>query len=85
MSAEPYNHGRIAYRTGGCLPPQEYNSDEKMQWDAGWRDEHLRNPSPFHISALRNVATAIRNGCNPSLDDADILEQIALELQTRRH
>lgn len=85
MSAEPYYRGRSDYKTGGRLPPQTYSTTERLQWEAGWQDEHMRNPSPIHISALRNVAFAIQDGRSPTKEDAEALIEIANELQSRRH
>lgn len=77
MSAEPYNRGRADYKEGCVIPPKEYTSVEKMQWDAGYIDEHKRNPSPIHISALRNVASAFQQGRKPTSEDIDTLLGIA--------
>lgn len=84
MASEPYYKGRSDYKTGVCVPPKEYTSTEKMQWDSGWRDEHLRNPDPIHASELRSLANSILEGRSPTRDDAEMLIEIAEDMQ-RRH
>jgi hypothetical protein len=84
VSAEPYYAGREAYKAGKCVPPQDYTTTERCQWDAGYRDEHLKNPDPIHISAVRNVCFAYRDGRDINPSDIETLEVLATALEGRR-
>lgn len=85
MSAEPYYRGRSDYRDGKVIPPREYTTIERAQWDCGHHDEHCKNPDPIHISAVRNVVYAYREGRAINPTDIDTLEHVADALARRRH
>lgn len=84
MGSEFYYAGREAYKAGNRIPPQNYTTTQRMQWDAGYRDEHLHNPDPIHISAVRNVVYAYRDGRDINADDIETLEVLAEALEARR-
>lgn len=84
MSSAPYYAGRESYRAGKSVPPANYTTTERHQWDVGYRDEHLKNPDPIHISAVRNVVYAYRDGRDISADDIETLEVLAAALESRR-
>jgi hypothetical protein len=58
---EAYDCGRQSYREGKVVPPQNYTTIEKMQWDAGYADEHKRNPDPQYAPFLYDLANKLRH------------------------
>lgn len=43
----PYEQGRFDYMREKIVAPRNYTTTERLQWEAGWEDEHFDRPRPF--------------------------------------